>query len=124
MKEITIGKITEGVVTGIQPYGAFIQFDDYTSGMIHISEISYGFVNDINDFVKIGDHLRVKVIGIDESTNQIRLSLKALTTNRVRKERNKRQRKPLVMKIGFKTIEVMLPKWINETIKEINNDKV
>ena len=124
MKEIMIGKITEGVVSGIQPYGVFVQLDEAISGMIHISEISHGYVNDINDFVKIGDHLQVKIIGIDEESNQIRLSLKALTTNRARKERIKRQRKPLVMKIGFKTIEAMLPQWINETTKEINNDKI
>ena len=39
-----IGEIVEGIITGIQPYGAFVSLDDETCGLIHISEISDGFV--------------------------------------------------------------------------------
>ncbi len=122
MKELTIGMVIEGIVTGIQPYGAFILIDDDRTGLIHISEISHNFISEISDFIKIGDRLEVKIIDIDEETEQIRLSLKALQSNN-RKERIKRQRRPLVMKIGFKTIEEALPIWIEEATKEIKHDK-
>ena len=122
MQELTIGMIVEGVVTGIQTYGAFVLIDNNKTGLIHISEISHSFISDIRDFINIGDHLQLKIIDIDKENDQIRLSLKALQTNN-RKERVKRQRRPLVMKIGFKTIEDTLPIWIEEATKEIKHDK-
>ena len=48
-----IGQTVEGKVTGIQPYGAFVMLDRHTSGLIHISEISDGYVRDISRFVKV-----------------------------------------------------------------------
>ncbi|MPM45535.1 General stress protein 13 [bioreactor metagenome] len=121
MKEITIGTITEGTVTGIQAYGAFIQLDEKTTGLVHISEISHNYISNISDYLKLGDKLRVKVIDIDKETKQVRLSLKALNLN-PRKERIKRHRRPMVMKIGFKTVEEMLPQWISEAAKEKKHD--
>ena len=49
-----IGQIVEGKVTGIQSYGAFVSLDPKTSGLIHISEISDGFVRDVGLFVHVG----------------------------------------------------------------------
>ena len=73
-----IGDIVEGKITGIQPYGAFVLLDNNTSGLIHISEISDGYVKDISHFVHVGDIVKVKVIDFDQNNNQARLSLKAL----------------------------------------------
>ena len=53
------GKIVEGIVTGIEPYGVFIALEEYYTGLIHISEISHGFVRDINEFVSLGDTIKV-----------------------------------------------------------------
>ena len=50
-----IGQTVEGKITGIQPYGAFVSLDRNTSGLIHISEISDGYVRDISRFVNVGD---------------------------------------------------------------------
>lgn len=72
-----IGQIVEGTITGIQPYGAFVSLDEETSGLIHISEISEGFVKDVNHFVHVHDRVKVKIIDFDKSTHQARLSLKA-----------------------------------------------
>ena len=115
-----IGDIVKGKVTGIKPYGAFVKFEDESTGLIHISEISNGFVKDINNFVKLNEMLEVKVIDVDEENNQYRLSLKALND----KKRNKRRVRyqPLQMKIGFKTIEEKMDEWITEINKEIEND--
>lgn len=59
---VEIGKIYEGKVTGITKFGAFVEIEDGISGMVHISEVSSSFVNDINDVLKKGDQVKVKVI--------------------------------------------------------------
>ena len=51
MKKYYPGQIVEGVITGIQSYGAFVSLDKYSSGLIHISEISDGFVKEICNIV-------------------------------------------------------------------------
>lgn len=110
-----IGKIVEGVITGIQPYGAFVSLDDNISGLVHISEISDGFVKDVGSFVKINDRIRVKVIDFDEKTNQARLSLKAINPNRFRKERKSLKYGSLpTMKLGFKSLQDKMEQWMKE----------
>ncbi len=76
--QLKVGQIIQGTVTGIQPYGAFVLIDDQTSGLIHISEISDGYVKDVKNFVNIKDTVTVKVIDVDETCKYARLSLKAL----------------------------------------------
>ena len=49
MTKYKVGSTVTGNITGIEKYGAFVSLDDYYSGLIHISEISEGFVKDIND---------------------------------------------------------------------------
>ncbi len=71
------GQIVEGKVTGIQPYGAFVQLDENTQGLIHISEITHGFVKDINDHLQIGDEVKVKVIEVNEKAKKVSLSIRA-----------------------------------------------
>ncbi len=69
------GNIVEGKVTGILKFGAFVDLGNGKSGMVHISEISNSFVNDINDFLKIGDSVKVKILSIAED-GKIALSIK------------------------------------------------
>ncbi|MCH4207816.1 MAG: CvfD/Ygs/GSP13 family RNA-binding post-transcriptional regulator [Solobacterium sp.] len=115
------GQIVEGKVTGIQPYGAFVSLDKHTSGLIHISEISDGYVRDISRFVQLGDTVRVKIIDYDQKTGQARLSLKALNHTRVRSRRHPvgRIKASLPeMKIGFGSIAGHMPQWIAEASGE------
>lgn len=70
-----IGEVFEGVVTGITKFGCFVAFDGDKSGMVHISEVSNTFVNDINDAVAVDQQVKVKVIKIDEQ-GRINLSIK------------------------------------------------
>ncbi|MGL4818556.1 MAG: S1 RNA-binding domain-containing protein, partial [Bacilli bacterium] len=72
-----VGQIVRGKVTGIQRYGAFVSFEGTKQGLIHISEITDGFVRDIGDFISSGDLIRVKILSIDELTGKMSLSLKA-----------------------------------------------
>jgi len=72
---IEVGKIYDGKVTGLSKFGAFVQLPEGKSGMVHISEVSNNYVNDIHDHLAEGNEVRVKVIGIDEK-GRINLSIK------------------------------------------------
>ncbi len=115
------GQIVEGKVTGIQPYGAFVALDGHTSGLIHISEISDGFVKDIERYVRVGDTVRVKIIDFDTRLNQAKLSLKALHKSRVRNRRRQVVSKATMPsgRIGFRTIEENMNRWIAQAQEEM-----
>lgn len=71
---IELNTIVEGKISGITKFGAFVDLPDGGTGMVHISEVSQSYVNDINDFLKIGDTVKVKVISCDKG--KIALSIK------------------------------------------------
>ena len=109
-----VGQVLEGKVTGIQTYGAFVYIDENTSGLIHISEISDGFVRDVEHFLKVGDVVKVKVLEIDETGHQMRLSMKALKAN-LRKSRPRlKGYLPAKPKLGFSSLKEKLDQWIRE----------
>lgn len=73
--EFGVGSILEGKVTGITKFGAFVSLPENKSGLVHISEIAYSYVNDVHDHLQEGQQVKVKVIGIDDN-NRINLSIK------------------------------------------------
>ena len=108
-----IGDIVYGKVTNIQGYGAFVQLEGY-DGLIHISEFSDSFVRNIQDYVKVGQKVKLKVIDIDESHKQVRLSYKQL-----HKTRGIKWAVP-TFKIGFKPLSTMLSDWISKAKEKQN----
>ena len=80
----TVGAIVEGKVTGITNFGAFVEIDKGVTGMVHISEVSTSFVNDINEFVKVGDEVKVKIMTVGDN-GKISLSMRRAVENAVRK---------------------------------------
>lgn len=72
---IEIGGVYEGSVNSVMKFGAFISLEGKQSGLVHISEISDEYVNDINDVVKKGDRVKVRVIKIDDD-GRISLSMR------------------------------------------------
>ena len=120
------GQIVEGKVTGIQPYGAFVALDGHTAGLIHISEISDGYVQDISRFVVPGDMVRVKIIDYDPHTHQARLSLKALQHVHARTHRHAQIRPAVLppMRLGFMSIAAQMEKWLQEAEKEERDDSI
>jgi polyribonucleotide nucleotidyltransferase len=74
-EEIKVGTIYEGKVVSTKDFGAFIELAPGTDGMCHISELAEGYVKNVEDVVKIGDIVRVKVILVDEQ-GRIKLSRK------------------------------------------------
>jgi len=75
--EIKVGSVYEGKVVSIKDFGAFIELAPGTDGMCHISELDSGYVDKVEDVVKMGDTVKVKVINVDDS-GRIKLSRKAL----------------------------------------------
>ncbi len=81
------GKIYEGVVSGVMHFGLFVTVEvpieekesvGHVEGLVHISEISWEKVNHPKDFHQVGDRIQVKVLGQDERTGKLNLSIKQL----------------------------------------------
>lgn len=72
---ISVGEIVDGVVISVMPFGAFVDIGNKQSGLVHISEVSDTYVKDINDHLKKGDKVKVKVLTVDDS-GKINLSIK------------------------------------------------
>ncbi len=115
-----VGEVVQGTITGIKPYGAFVRVDESTSGLIHISEISDFYISDVGKFFNKGEKVVVKIIDIDEY-GQLRLSLKAIQTNRKSAIPTKRDIQA-INNVGFASLQEKLPIWINERIKEIHQN--
>lgn len=115
-----VGDVVKGKVTGIQPYGAFVALDEHTQGLVHISEITYGYVKDIHDFIKVGDEVTVKVLDVDHDQKKISLSIRVLMEAPTTKRREYTPRKTLQERVdehdadGFKMLQDKLSEWIKQ----------
>lgn len=81
LKAVKVGDVLEGKVTGVLNFGAFvaINVDKVTvEGLVHISEISWEKVDDIHKYLKVGESVQVKVMGVEEGTGKLNLSIKQL----------------------------------------------
>ena len=72
---LEIGSVVEGKVTSIAKFGAFVLLPEGKSGLVHISEIANAFVSDVNEFVQVGQSVKVRVLNISED-GKINLSIK------------------------------------------------
>lgn len=115
-----VGDIVSGKVTGIQPYGAFVALDANTQGLVHISEITYGFVKSITDYLNVGDVVRAKILYIADNDEKISLSLRALQ-EKPTKRKEQLPRKSLQDRVdekdsvGFNSLKEKLGEWIEES---------
>jgi general stress protein 13 len=128
-EKIETGSILTGKVPGIQPYGAFVALDDNTQGLVHISEITHGYVKDINEHLKVGDEVKVKVLSVDEGAGKIGLSIRATEEAPVQqqaapkvKKPRKRQAAAIIPEVegqqGFNTLKDKLQEWIDQSQRE------
>ncbi|MCM2531200.1 S1 domain-containing post-transcriptional regulator GSP13 [Neobacillus pocheonensis] len=127
-EKITTGSILTGKVTGIQPYGAFVALDENTQGLVHISEVTHGYVKDINDHLKVGDEVQVKILSVDEGAGKIGLSIRATEEAPVqqavkpKKQPRKRQAAAIIPDVegqqGFNTLKDKLQEWIDQSQRE------
>ncbi len=75
MQQVEIGEILNGKVSGITRFGVFVDLGEGKTGMVHISEVASTFVENINDFITVGQEVKVKVLSIGED-GKISLSIK------------------------------------------------
>ena len=73
--ELNVGSIVDGKVTGITKFGAFVSLPEGRSGLVHISEIAYAYVNEVSDYLSVGQEVKVRIVGIDDN-GRINLSIK------------------------------------------------
>ncbi|WP_117170924.1 S1 domain-containing RNA-binding protein [Paraliobacillus sediminis] len=137
---IEIGSKVQGKVTGITNFGAFVELPGGTTGLVHISEVADSYVKDVNDHLKVGDQIEVKVIS--EKDGKIALSIKkaidkpegqsASYTRRPRQGGNDRNGKNGRAKSNFKPKETFEDKMANflksseenlSTLKRSNESK-
>ena len=116
----TKGKVVKGTVTGVEDYGAFVSFDEFYSGLIHISEISHGFVKDITDFVNIGDRIYVEILDVNEEEAHLKLSIKNIQYKINGKPRKRRIKET---PSGFSTLAHYLPIWTEKKLKIIKKEQ-
>lgn len=81
---IDVGSTVEGVVTGITKFGAFVDLTGGETGLIHISEVADTYVKDVNNYLKLNERVRAKVISIDNQ-GKIGLSIKQLNEYQAKK---------------------------------------
>ncbi|NCY26560.1 MAG: S1 RNA-binding domain-containing protein, partial [Alphaproteobacteria bacterium] len=77
LKDLKIGQWYQGVVTNLTMFGAFVDIGIKENGLLHISEMSDRFVENAMDVLKVGQELKVRVLGIDMDRRRISLSCKA-----------------------------------------------
>lgn len=119
MKKYEKGKVVTGQVTGIEKYGIFVSLDEFYSGLIHISEISDGFVKNVNDYVKVGETIRAVVVDVDDDNYHLKLSIKNM--NYKTKRRNQQALEET--ELGFLPLGEKLNGWIDSKLSELKEKK-
>ena len=82
-----VGEIYLGTVKSIVPFGAFVEILPGKDALLHVSEIDWKRIENVEDVLKVGDKIKVKLIGIDEKNGKMKLSRKALIKRPERKHR-------------------------------------
>lgn len=75
IKDLHFGMILPGIVNNITAFGCFVDVGIKESGLVHISQLKDGFVSDVNEVVKLHQHVQVKVLEIDEQRKRIQLTM-------------------------------------------------
>ena len=75
IKDLKTGMILPGIVNNITAFGCFVDIGTKESGLVHISQLKAGFVSDVNEIVKLHQHVQVKVLEVDEARKRIQLTM-------------------------------------------------
>ena len=89
-EKLEVGSIVEGKVIRVKPFGAIVSIGEHTQGLVHISQVANTFVQDINDHLKTGDTVKVKILSIDAETKKIALSIKETLPKETRQGKNEK----------------------------------
>ena len=80
LEQVKEGDIAEGVVTGVMPFGVFVDLNGI-EGLVHISEMAWEKVSNPSFYYTVGSPIKVKVMGVDDTSKKLALSVKRLTEN-------------------------------------------
>jgi len=75
IKDLRVGMILPGIVNNITAFGCFVDLGIKESGLVHISQLKEGYVSDVNEVVKMHQHVQVKVVEVDEARKRIQLTM-------------------------------------------------
>ena len=75
-EKIEAGSIVEGKVIRVKPFGAIVQLENGSQGLVHISQMTERYINHPLDVVSVGDVIDVKVLSVDINKGRIQLSMK------------------------------------------------
>lgn len=125
-----VGQILDGKITSITKFGAFVSLPDSQTGLIHISEISDGFIKDINEHLTVGQKVSVKICSIDEN-GRISLSMKQVKNQRQTESIEKRaEPKKRIMpdeirekKVESQEFEDMMSRFLKTSNEKISDLK-
>ncbi len=81
-----VGEVYDGIVKSIMPFGAFVEFMPGKDGLLHISEIKWERLENMEGVLEVGEQVKVKLIEVDKKTGKFRLSRKVLIPRPPRKE--------------------------------------
>lgn len=123
-KQYRVGQHIKVRVTGIQPYGAFVETPDNTEGLIHISEVMDDYVHNLKKLLTPGQIVKAKIISIDD-TGKLNLSLR---DNDYFKNYERKKVKRSVLdeiketeKYGFQSLAERLPTWVKQSKRRIED---
>lgn len=88
--QMQTGTVLQGKISGLAPFGAFVELGEGKSGLVHISEVSDEYVDDVNKHLKVGQEVKVKILSIDEK-GKISLSIKRASENSSKKKNFKKR---------------------------------
>jgi len=91
VKRPEVGEVYTGVVKGITTFGAFVEILPNCQGLLHISEIDWKRIKTVEEALKEGQEVEVKIIDIDTKSNKIKLSRKALLPKPEKPHHNKKE---------------------------------
>jgi uncharacterized protein len=75
IKDLRTGMILPGIINNITAFGCFVDVGIKESGLVHISQLKEGFVSDVNEVVKLHQHVQIKVVEVDEARKRIQLTM-------------------------------------------------
>lgn len=116
MADYHVGDIIEAKVSGITNYGIFVSTVDEFTGLIHISEISTHFVKNVMDYVSIDENILCEILEVDLEEKHLKLSIKNINYKLTPKYGKIKDTAD-----GFKTLQMNLPIWTREKLKEIED---
>ncbi len=129
---LAVGSIVEGKVTGITKFGAFVALPEGKSGLVHISEVASSYVNDVNDYLTVGQAVKVRILSIGD-TGKINLSIRQAQPQQPRRQPPAAGTRPTAMRSASahseaqnpdKLFEDRLKKFMQESDSRIADNKM